>query len=100
LINFVVGKITTSGVFYVGLPQYFYLLTTTTTVLLMLPFYGQYTLQPAFAGSHSYVLKDFVGAQFHCLHAFANGSLCISITMLRVSPFPYCLYLHIDTCLL
>jgi len=38
------------------------------------PFYGHYTDKPAFAGMSSYELEDFVGAEFYCPHAIADGS--------------------------
>jgi len=43
------------------------------------PFYGHYTGQPALAGTSSYELEDFVGANFYCLHSLADGNQRIQI---------------------
>jgi len=37
------------------------------------PFYGQYSGQPALADTSGQELQDFVGAQFYCQHALADG---------------------------
>jgi len=41
---------------------------------LLPPFYGYYTGQPALPGTHSEEVKDFVGAEFSCLHALTDGN--------------------------
>jgi len=43
------------------------------------PYYGHYTGQPALAGTSSYELEDFVGANFYCLHSLADGNQRIQI---------------------
>jgi len=35
---------------------------------------GRYTGHPAFAGTHSRELKDFVGTKFYRLHAVADSN--------------------------
>jgi len=40
----------------------------------LLSFYGHNTGQPAFAGTQSSELEDFVGAEFYCLHVLADGN--------------------------
>ena len=43
------------------------------------PFYCHYTGQSALACTSSKELEDFVGAKFHCPHAFADRTQCIWI---------------------
>ena len=43
------------------------------------PYYGHYTGQPALAGTSSYELEDFVGANFYYLHSLADGNQHIQI---------------------
>jgi len=38
------------------------------------PFYGHYTGQPELAGTSSWEMENFVGAEFYHLHAFADSS--------------------------
>jgi len=49
-------------------------LVLTVVIQQQRPFYGHYTGQPVLAGTISSQLKDFLGAQFYCLHALADSN--------------------------